>query len=454
MSELPRAINFLTKPPYEAGDKPQFDRGPGKRLPATWQGGNLADPNPGVKHRAKSYEELSDAAERPPRFSRQYPFRWDPHVTSYGDRRSHGKIPAPRQLWLIAEVNLGGGRPTDFAELYAAHLGRESLLHRAIDLVRLERRQQIKRQRSTRLWAQERCQHQPRRLLYLLKQPRTWLEASILLYCVRWFLTQRVSCGPFASDLSTAKEINCVSDLAMLRSKENDGRTLKPRRHVFPSKSEEADLASRARDGDTIARDRILNVHWPLVHSIARKHAGSIEDLTQEGFVGLIRALEKFDSEMGFRFAKFAGPSVEWAIQDYKRRNGLDTGTISRTSRIIADSTGRMTGHISPYESGLAPETHDFIAELNAEAIESGTSVKYTGLANKIEATGDIHGAANLPNLGGWFLRRALKNGYSESEARVLRRGNSHHRKKLRKIAKRKSPDTFRRSHVYPYRND
>ena len=54
-----------------------------------------------------------------------------------------------------------------------------------------------------------------------------------------------------------------------------------------------------------------------------------------------------------------------------------------------------MTVHISPYKNGLAPETRDFIAELNAEAAQESLKVTYIGLANKIEVTGDIKGAPN-----------------------------------------------------------
>ena len=97
-----------------------------------------------------------------------------------------------------------------------------------------------------------------------------------------------------------------------------------------------------------------------------------------------------------------------------------------------------MTVHISPYENGLAPQTRDVITELKAEAERHKTGVKYTGLAHKIEASGDIQFAAGLNNLGGWFLRRALNVGYLAGEEPVLRKVNSQWRKQLRKLAKRK----------------
>jgi hypothetical protein len=74
----------------------------------------------------------------------------------------------------------------------------------------------------------------------------------------------------------------------------------------------------------------------------------------------------------------------------------------------------------------LAPETLAFVAELNAESERLNAGVKYLGLANKIEVTGDIHRAANCTtSLGGWFLRRAARARYFEGEEWALRTVNS-----------------------------
>jgi RNA polymerase sigma factor (sigma-70 family) len=289
------------------------------------------------------------------------------------------------------------------------------------------------------------------------------------LSCSYWVVTQR------EPRLSTDKSVNCVSDQAKECSKDNDGRgPPKRQRVVFLSPVEELELVALAKNGDLPARNRLFIAQWPLVVSIAQKHASvgaATEDLIQEAYggvngdgnpVGLMYALDKFDSEKNFRFSTFARKPIEWAIMDYKRReqkkdtplagevlefvggladlgNFNDSGGTARTSRIIIDTTNRMTAHISPYVSGLAPETRDFIAELNAEAAKHSTGVQYNGLANRIEATGDIQAAASHANLGGWFLRRALRRGYSEGEEAVLKMSNSNYRKRLRKMAKRKS---------------
>ena len=63
---------------------------------------------------------------------------------------------------------------------------------------------------------------------------------------------------------------------------------------------EEIDLSKRAKDGDEKARRRLIEKNLRLVVSVAKKYRGSglpFEDLIQEGNVGLIKAVEKYDPD-------------------------------------------------------------------------------------------------------------------------------------------------------------
>ena len=112
------------------------------------------------------------------------------------------------------------------------------------------------------------------------------------------------------------------------------------------------------------------------------------------------------------------------------------------TSRKIKRRITRLraiTAHVSPYPSGLAPETRKFVEAINDEAERHKLKVKFTALANRIEVSGAIESAAASDTLLGWFVRRAIRDGYLDGPEAVFRRGNSEWRKTLRKRAKTKA---------------
>jgi len=86
----------------------------------------------------------------------------------------------------------------------------------------------------------------------------------------------------------------------------------------FPplSRDEEHALAVRARGGDAPARQALVNHHLSLVSRVVRRlHRGAapLDDLLQEGTVGLLRAAERFDPDAGVRFMTYA----VWWIRAY-----------------------------------------------------------------------------------------------------------------------------------------
>jgi RNA polymerase primary sigma factor len=106
---------------------------------------------------------------------------------------------------------------------------------------------------------------------------------------------------------------------------------------------EEIDLSKRAKKGNKAARKRLIEKNLRLVVSIAKKSRGRglpFEDLIQEGNIGLMKAVGKFDSDRGFRFSTYA----TWWIRQTIQRAVADKGRTIRIPVHISDKMRKMAG--------------------------------------------------------------------------------------------------------------
>jgi RNA polymerase sigma factor (sigma-70 family) len=129
--------------------------------------------------------------------------------------------------------------------------------------------------------------------------------------------------------------------------------------------NEQAEIVSRAKAGDRVARERMVDSVMPMVVRIAMKVSSGnrrtyLMDLVQEGATGVIRAIEKFDASSGFRWVTYAGNGARLAMLSYLESTRLDDQAVyfkkNCTDRVI-EFTDRRPGGPEPDEVPLAIDT-------------------------------------------------------------------------------------------------
>ena len=195
--------------------------------------------------------------------------------------------------------------------------------------------------------------------------------ASIISSCEQ--LNIEIVDDSVADDVLNDNDLNMSDDLEMTLSTEGIAidDTVKIYlkeigRVPLLSPDEETELAKRMAEGDSYAKKRLSEANLRLVVSIAKKYVGrgmQFLDLIQEGNLGLLKAVEKFDYTKGFKFSTYA----TWWIRQAITRAIADQ---ARTIRIPVHMVETIT-KVKKVSSQLLHETgHDPSAEEIADKLE------------------------------------------------------------------------------------
>ncbi len=137
------------------------------------------------------------------------------------------------------------------------------------------------------------------------------------------------------------------------------------------SPEEEVQLTTLVKQGDKHAVDRLVKANLRFVVSVAKQYQGqglSLPDLINEGNIGLIKSVERFDNTRGFKFISFAvwwiRQSIIKAIADHARLIRLPLNRVVLTNRI------KNTSSLLEQQLGRSPSIEEIAEALDLEASE------------------------------------------------------------------------------------
>ena len=199
-------------------------------------------------------------------------------------------------------------------------------------------------------------------------------------------------------------------------------------------KNEETrELLERARSGDFAAREKLIGGNLRLVLSVIQKFANrgeNLDDLFQVGCIGLIKAIDNFDTSQGVRFSTYGVPMIAGEIRRYLRDNS--SVRVSRSMRDLAYKALQAREKLTA-ESGRTPTVDEIAKAVGAkrsdvvfalDAIADPVSLSepaYQDSEDSVPVMEQLRDTRDTPE--SWLERLALTDAISalgEREKRIL----------------------------------
>jgi len=165
------------------------------------------------------------------------------------------------------------------------------------------------------------------------------------------------------------------------------------RRAPLLSPQEEFETATRARAGDFAARQAMIERNLRLVVSIAKNYLGRglpMTDLIEEGNLGLMHAIGKFEPERGFRFSTYASwwirQSIERAIMHQARLVRLPVHVVRELNHVLKARRALESQNVHLDENGKPVRVEDIAARVGKPVQEVSDLLKFAELPASLDA--------------------------------------------------------------------